>query len=91
MTLKIERVCAETFTTLRLVGHLQSENLQTLQEQMRSSGTSVALDLEELTLVDVDAVRFLATSESDGVTLFNCAGYVREWIQRERDGSTGKE
>ena len=43
------------------------------------------LDLEELNLVDVEAVRFLGSSEVAGVTLVNCSTYIRDWIGKERD------
>ena len=43
----------------------------------------IALDLSELTLVDEDAVHFLASCETDGVELKNCPAYIREWIRRE--------
>jgi hypothetical protein len=42
------------------------------------------LDLEEMTLVDVDVVRFLGTREGEGVELVNCSAYIRDWIFRER-------
>jgi len=84
MTLKLEKGFAARITTLRLIGQLRAENLEQLQEQMRGSGSQVVLDLEQVTLVDVDAVRFLGCCESDGVTLRNCSRYVREWIHRER-------
>ena len=84
MTLKIERHFAERTTTLRLIGHLRWEHLEALHEQMRGSGTQVVLDLEQVTLVDVDAVRFLGSCESDGVMLLHCSRYIREWIRRER-------
>jgi hypothetical protein len=43
------------------------------------------LDLEELNLVDVEAVRFLGRCEAAGVTLVNCCPYIRDWIGKERD------
>jgi hypothetical protein len=44
---------------------------------------SVALDLEEVTLVDIDVVRFFSICESQGIELQHCAPYIREWILRE--------
>jgi len=46
--------------------------------------TSKILDLSQVTLVDVGAVRFLITCEDQGVELMQCPPYVREWILRER-------
>jgi hypothetical protein len=43
------------------------------------------LDLEEVTLVDVEIVRFLGTCEARGATLLNCSPYIRDWIGKERD------
>ena len=42
------------------------------------------LDLTEVTLVDIAAVRFLIRCENEGVELVHCPPYVREWIVRER-------
>jgi hypothetical protein len=40
--------------------------------------------LSEVTLVDVEAVRFLSNCEHEGIVLIHCPLYVREWILRER-------
>ena len=42
------------------------------------------LDLGEITLVDIAAVRFLISCENEGVELVECPLYVREWMLRER-------
>jgi predicted metal-binding protein len=42
------------------------------------------LDLKDVTLVDRDAIKYLADCEADGTKLANCPAYVREWIGRER-------
>jgi hypothetical protein len=44
----------------------------------------VALDLEEVILVDREAVMLLAHSEANGIELRNCPAYIREWVARER-------
>ena len=49
------------------------------------------LDLKDVTLVDPDAVKFLARWEADGIKFENCPAYVREWIERERSRSTGRK
>jgi hypothetical protein len=43
------------------------------------------LDLDEVTLVDLDVVRFLSACEEKGVELLNCSPYIREWMRQERD------
>ena len=42
------------------------------------------LDLGEVTLVDLGVVRFLISSEDEGIELVQCPPYVREWMLRER-------
>jgi hypothetical protein len=46
--------------------------------------SKVAIDLREVALINREAIRFLACREDNGVELRNCAGYIREWIDRER-------
>jgi len=85
MTLKIEKYADEYSTTIRLIGRVQAEHLAELETQIKESGSKIALDLEEVNLVDVEAVRFLGSCEVAGVTLVNCSPYIREWIGKERD------
>jgi hypothetical protein len=51
---------------------------------MEGNGETIVLDLEEVTLVDVDVVRFLSRCEAEGVELANCSPYIRDWIFWER-------
>ncbi len=85
MTLKIEKYADEYSTTIRLIGRVQAEHLAELETQIKESGSKIVLDLEELNLVDVEAVRFLGSCEVAGVTLVNCSPYIRAWIGKERD------
>ena len=45
----------------------------------------IALDLQEVELVDLDAVRFLAAVERGGLELRNLPPYVRAWVLLERE------
>ena len=85
MTLRIEKYSGEYSTTLRLIGRMHAEHLPELEKQIRESGSKIVLDLEELNLVDIEAVRFLGSCEVSGVTVVNCSPYIRDWIGRERD------
>jgi hypothetical protein len=64
---------------------MRAEHVMELEKQIAGSGAKVVLDLEEVKLVDVEAVRFLGSCEAAGVTLLNCAPYIRDWIGKERD------
>jgi hypothetical protein len=84
MTLKIAKTFDGQRTTLRLSGRIQSANVEDIREEMTGNAETIVLDLEEMTLVDVDVVRFLGTREGEGVELVNCSAYIRDWIFRER-------
>ena len=85
MTVKIEKDFDGHQTTIRLIGHLQAEHLAELKAQMQGSGPGIVLDLDEVTLVDVEVVRFLGGCEAEGGEVLQCAPYIREWMLRERD------
>ena len=85
VTFKIEKHRDRHTTTIRLIGRMRAEDLTELEKQIRESELKIVLDLEELDLIDVEAVRFLGMCETQGVTLLNCSAYIRDWIGKERD------
>ena len=85
MTLKIEKYWDGHRTNIRLIGRMRAEHLPELEKQIRESESKIALDLEDLNLVDVEAVRFLGSCEAAGVALLNCSPYIRDWIGKERE------
>jgi hypothetical protein len=82
--LKIETLSVGHETILRVIGRLRSENLPDLAAQIAIHGATAILDMDEVTLVDVEVVRFLIKVESLGVGLRNCPPYIREWMTCER-------
>jgi hypothetical protein len=72
-----------------LSGQMDEEHIAELETLIGSeaNGRQIVLDLKNLTLAGQDAIRFLERCEADGITLMNCATYVREWITRQRRGS----
>src|ERR1700687_5807285 len=88
VTLKIEKLAGEHGTTLKLIGRIRAEHLAELRRQIAASAPTIVLELSEVTLVDVDVVRFLSACESEGIRLLNCLAYIREWIAREQESST---
>ena len=81
MTLRIEWVDGR----MRLFGELRSEHLDPLKTEIEQRGSTVVLDLEELDLVDVEAIRFLNTCVANGISVSNCSPYIRAWMSRERE------
>ena len=73
-----------------LSGRMDAENTAQLKILLEAEpkGRRIVLDLEDLTLVDQDAVSFLRRCEANNIALKNCPAYIREWITREgRDDS----
>ena len=83
MTLRIETAADRHKTIIRLSGRLQAEHLDELKMQVDSEQSPIALDLEGVTLVDIEVVRFLNACEKSGVELLHCWPYIREWMSRE--------
>jgi hypothetical protein len=85
MSCRIERlVVGEHFAVLRVSGRIHGEHVDTLREMVGREKGGVALDLEEVVLVDREAVMLLAHSEANGIELRNCPAYIREWVTREK-------
>jgi hypothetical protein len=84
MTLKIKRIAGKRNTRICLSGQFRSEHLGQVMSEIERDGPSVTLDLKELDLVDIDAVRFLSECESAGVQILRCSPYIREWMLQER-------
>jgi hypothetical protein len=82
--LRIEKESDGHTTTLRLIGRIQSADIGSIRTQMDDDSVHVLFDLGEVTLVNVEVIRFLSDYEDEGVLLIHCPPYVREWILRER-------
>jgi hypothetical protein len=85
MTLRIEKYESGNGTIFKLVGRMRSENLEELRAAVDASGTQIVFDLDGVTLVDVDAIRFLSGCETRGIEVTGCSLYIREWIRRENE------
>lgn len=82
--LKIQRSsgAAVVFT---LIGRIEIEDIAELERlfSLEAAG-GFALDLEEVTLIDREAVKSLARWELENIELKNCPAYIRVWIDREK-------
>ena len=84
MTLRIEKDSDGQTTTLRLIGRMRRVHIEELKAQIKAGGTSVTLDLNEVSLVDLDVIRFLAACQTEGISLVHCSRYIYDWIAKER-------
>jgi len=64
---------------------MDSRHVADLEALMTSeSDRHISLDLADVTLVNREAIGFLAGVEATGATLVNCPEYVRSWIDAEQ-------
>jgi anti-anti-sigma regulatory factor len=86
MTLRIHRSIEDKLVVFTLTGRIRAEQVPELLTLLRSESSAhrIILDLEQVRLVDRDAVLFLALCETLGARLRNCSAYIREWINQER-------
>src|SRR5271170_6847083 len=83
MMLRIEIARYGAVSVLRLIGRVESTHVDELRAVIRGHHRTVMLDLDEVRLVGLDAVRFLVACEAEGIELIRCSRYVREWMKRE--------
>ena len=81
--LRIQR-SANGRVVVTLSGRIEAEDVKALREllALETAGQHLVLDLRDVTLVNQDAVKFLAGCEADSIKLENCPAYIREWIER---------
>ena len=83
--LKIDR-SANGEIVFTLSGRIEAEDIKQLQQLVASEapGKLLVLNLKDVTLVNQDAITFLARSEADGIKLENCPAYIRQWIEQAK-------
>jgi hypothetical protein len=80
VTLKIDRIKAR----IRLSGELRSAQLDQVKAEVKRGKSKVALDLEEISLIDLDGVRFLNACEAHGIEIMHSPPYIKNWMEQER-------
>jgi len=83
--LRIQR-SSDDGVVFSLSGRIEIDDVAELQRLfgLEAVGQGIALDLRDVTLVDREAVKFLARCEVERIELENCPAYVREWIDAEK-------
>ena len=88
MTCKIHRqVIGKDVVVLLISGRITGNDVNTLRTLVGQESGALTLDLKDVQLVDGEAVKLLASYESNGVRLNNCPRYIREWIRSKRDAT----
>ena len=76
-------------TVIALIGRMENEHIVELETLLEAElpGRRIVLDLKNLTFAGQSEIDFLAEVEARGVTLANCAPYIREWIANQRNAN----
>jgi hypothetical protein len=91
MSCRIDRVVsAESLVVLFVSGRITGEHVDMLGSVLEQESAGFAIDLKNVGLVDREAVKLLALSESKGTELRNCPPYIREWVTRQRAETQGR-
>ena len=83
--LRIER-SANGQVVFTLSGRMQTEDIEQVQQllDVEAPGQQLMFNLEDVMLVNQDAVTFLARCEANGIKLENCPLHIRNWIDQEK-------
>jgi hypothetical protein len=83
--LKITRAASIGEVALVVSGRVGAEHLPDLHRAIEVEPLgALVLDLNEVSIVDVQVVRFLLRCELQGIRITHCPAYIREWMAREK-------
>ena len=87
--LRIER-SSNGQVVFTLSGRMQTEDIEHFQQLLivETHGQQLMFNLRDVTLVNQDAVTFLADCEAKGIKLERCPLYIRNWIDQEKRRNT---
>ncbi len=90
MSCRIDRVVGgDDMVALCISGRITKQDVDILRNVIEDEASAIAIDLENVDLVDREAVKFLVQRELNGTVLRNCSPYIREWVTRERTETSG--
>lgn len=83
--LKIQR-SANGRVVFTVSGRLEAEDIKELHQvlALETKERKLVLDLRDVTLVNENAVNFLARCEAENIVLENCPAYIRQWIEQAK-------
>jgi hypothetical protein len=83
MTCRVVRLVErDHLVILHISGHLQEVHVRMIEEFIVQEINRVALDLENVTLVDREMVRFFAACDARSIRIRNCPDFIREWMSK---------
>jgi hypothetical protein len=68
--------------TYSLSGRIEALHIAELKDLLGAVATPIVLNMQEVTLVGQEVVSFLSQCEKAGISLRNCPGYIRRWLDK---------
>jgi hypothetical protein len=87
MAFRIETSARGRSTVFILSGRIEKQAIAELRKLFgcQTDYHKIVFDLKDVSVIDREAMCFFVRCEEDGVKLENCASYIREWMEREKD------
>ena len=87
MPFRIDTAARGRFTVFILSGGIEAQAITELRRLFEGETAlrDIVFDLKDVSVIDRDVMRFFVRCEADGVKLENCASYIHEWMEREKD------
>jgi hypothetical protein len=87
MPFRIETAVRGRFTVFILSGRIEEPAIAELRRlfEGQTDLRDIVLDLKDVSVIDREVMLYFVRCEADGVKLENCASYIREWMEREKD------
>jgi hypothetical protein len=87
MTFRIETEARGRLAVFILSGRIEKAAIAELRGLfgLQTDYRNIVIDLKDVGVVDREVMSFFMTCEADGAKLENCAPYIREWMEREKD------
>jgi hypothetical protein len=87
MTFRIETAARGRFTVVVLSGRIEKQAIAEIRRlfELQTNYSDIVLDVKDVGVIDRDGMNFFVSCEAHGVKLENCAPYIREWMEREKD------
>jgi hypothetical protein len=87
MPFRIDTAARGRFTVFILSGPDRRSGIAELRRLLegQTDFCDIVFDLKDVSVIDREVMSFFSRCEADGVMLENCAPYIREWTEREKD------
>jgi hypothetical protein len=87
MAFRIETAARGRFTVFILSGRIEKQAIAELKRlfECQTDHRDIVFDLKDVSVIDREVMLYFVRCEADGVKLENCASYIREWMEREKD------